>query len=223
MTMNSSTPSPTTTTCDRRPMRRVIAALLAAAVVAGTAAAEPAAQSPSQIVDDLAGQVVAVLKDSQLDSAQKRKRIEDIAYGAIDFPTLSKLVLARNWAKFSPEQRATFEQEFRTHLSVTYGRNIDNYRNEKVQILGERQESRGDVTVQTKILRGGGIEDVVVDYRLRQRDGQWRIIDVIIEGVSLVSNFRSQFQDIVANGGPDRLLTLLREKNAAGESLVKDP
>ena len=81
-----------------------------------------------------------------------------------------------------------------------------------MQILGERQAGHGDVVVQTKILRGGHSEDVVVDYRLRQRDGQWKIIDVVVEGVSLVSNFRSQFQDIVSNGGPDRLLTLLKEK-----------
>jgi phospholipid transport system substrate-binding protein len=180
-----------------------------------------AAQTPSQVVDALATQVIAVLKDGQLDTARKRTRIEELAYGAIDFPTLSKLVLARNWPKFSTPQRDEFEQEFKEHLSLTYGRNVDNYKNEKVAILGERPEARGDVTVQTKILRGGGSEDVVVDYRLRQREGQWKIIDVIIEGVSLVSNFRSQFQDIVANGGPDRLLILLREKNAAGESLQK--
>jgi phospholipid transport system substrate-binding protein len=180
-----------------------------------------AAQTPSQVVDALASQVIAVLKDGQLDTARKRTEIEELAYGAIDFPTLSKLVLARNWPKFSTPQRDEFEQEFKEHLSMTYGRNVDNYKNEKVAILGERPEARGDVTVQTKILRGGGSEDVIVDYRLRQREGQWKIIDVVIEGVSLVSNFRSQFQDIVANGGPDRLLVLLREKNAAGESLQK--
>lgn len=195
---------------------------LLALLALGLAGAAPApAQTPSQVVEGLANQVIAVLKNGQLDSPQKRAEVERIAYGAIDFPILSKLVLARNWPKFSAEQRATFEQEFKQHLSMTYGRNVDNYKNEKVQILGERPESRGDVTVLSKIVRGGGSEDVVVDYRLRQRDGQWKIIDVIVEGVSLVSNFRSQFQDIVANGGPDRLLTLLREKNASGESLVK--
>ncbi|MEO8604449.1 MAG: ABC transporter substrate-binding protein [bacterium] len=176
------------------------------------------AESPSQVVDGLASQVVVVLKDPKLDTEQKRQRIQQIAYTAIDFVTLSKLVLARNYAKFSPEQLARFQDEFKQHLSMTYGRNVDNYRNEKVDILGERTETRGDVTVQSKILRGGG-QDIVVDYRLRQTDGTWRIIDVIIEGVSLVSNFRSQFQDIVAQGGPDKLLELLKEKNASGESL----
>jgi phospholipid transport system substrate-binding protein len=202
----------------KRVTERGCAALLLTFLV-GTAPAT--AQSPSQVVDGLANQVVSVLKNGALDSQQKRAAIENIAYGAIDFTTLCKLVLARNWPKFSPAQRTEFEQEFKQHLSMTYGRNVDSYKNEKVQILGERPESRDDVTVQTKILRGGGSDDVVVDYRLRQSSGQWKIIDVIIEGVSMVSNFRSQFQDIVTNGGPDRLLSLLREKNAAGETLAK--
>ncbi|HSQ00614.1 MAG TPA: ABC transporter substrate-binding protein [Candidatus Dormibacteraeota bacterium] len=196
----------------------MIAAVLLTTLVG--LATPAAAQSPSQVVDALANQVVTVLKNSALDAQQKRTEIQHIAYGAIDFPTLSKLVLARNWPKFSPGQRGQFEQEFKEHLSMTYGRNVDNYKNEKVAILGERPEARNDVTVQTKILRGGS-DDVVVDYRLRENEGQWKIIDVIIEGVSLVSNFRSQFQDIVANGGPDRLLELLKEKNAAGEPLQK--
>lgn len=200
---------------ERGGLPSVVAACALLPLLAGAARAE----TPSQVVDGLATQVVAVLKDGALDAAQKRARIEQIAYSAIDFVTLSKLVLARNWAKFSTEQRAAFEAEFKRHLSMTYGRNIDSYQNEKVQITGERPESRGDVTVQSKILRGSTSENIVVDYRLRQVDSQWKIIDVIIEGVSLVSNFRSQFQDIVAQGGADKLITLLKEKNASGESL----
>ncbi len=75
--------------------------------------------------------------------------------------------------------------------------------------------------MQTKILRGGGPTTSWSTTACARRDGQWKIIDVIIEGVSLVSNFRSQFQDIVTNGGPDKLISLLREKNAAGEPLQK--
>ena len=194
-------------------------ASLAVLGLGSAAVAAARADQPMQVVDGLASQVVAALKDGQLSSEQKRDRIQQIAYTAIDFPTLSKLVLARNYSKFEPAQRAQFEDEFKQHLSMTYGRNVDNYRNEKVEVLGERPEAHGDVTVQSKILRGGGSQDVVVDYRLREKDGQWKIIDVIIEGVSLVSNFRSQFQDIVAQGGPARLLTLLKEKNASGEPL----
>jgi len=88
-----------------------------------------------------------------------------------------------------------------------------------VQITGDRDEGRGDWTVQTKIIRPQGGADILVDYRLRQIDGNWKVIDLIIERVSLVSNFRSQFQEVMANGGIEKLLQLLREKNAAGQPL----
>jgi phospholipid transport system substrate-binding protein len=197
------------------------ALLICALAIAGTGVrAED--QTPSQVVDGLANRVIPILQNKNLSGDQKREQIEQIAYDAMDFDTLSKLVLARNWSKFSPTQQGEFVELFKRHLSITYGRNVDNYKNERVQILSERKEGYGDVTVLTKILRGGGDADVVVDYRLRQRDGRWKIIDVIVEGVSLVSNFRSQFQEIVANGGPDHLIALLKEKNAKGESLQPD-
>jgi len=92
-----------------------------------------------------------------------------------------------------------------------------------VGVVGARPhrcvEADGDVTVLTKIIgdKDGKRQDLAkVDYRLRKR-GEWRVIDVTVEGVSLVANFRSQFQSIMANGGINRLLSLLHEKNAAGE------
>jgi phospholipid transport system substrate-binding protein len=86
-----------------------------------------------------------------------------------------------------------------------------------VTVLGTREESRGDQTVKTRINRGGGTADVLVDYRLRQNAGEWKVIDIVIEGVSLVANFRSQFQDLMAHGGPDKLLATLRQKTAEEE------
>jgi phospholipid transport system substrate-binding protein len=208
----------TRTTSNRATLRSALLALaLGLALASGAAAAD---QSPSQVVDGLANRVLPILRDKSLTADQKREQIEQIAYQAMDFETLSKLVLARNWAKFSPQQQTEFVEQFKRHLSVTYGRNIESYNNESVKILSERPESQGDVTVLTKILRGGSGADILVDYRLRQRDGQWKIIDVIVEGVSLVSNFRSQFQGIVSSGGPDRLIALLKEKNEKGEPLV---
>jgi phospholipid transport system substrate-binding protein len=134
---------------------------------------------------------------------------------------MSRLVLARNWSRFSPAQQAEFVREFKEHLKVTYGRNIENYQNERIEIVGEREEQRGDWTVQTKILRGGGAQDILVDYRLRKEGDAWRVIDIVIERVSLVANFRSQFQELVSQGGPQKVLDVLRDKNARGEPLKK--
>src|SRR5262249_39997850 len=102
-------------------------------------------------------------------------------------------------------------------LATIYGRRLDDYRNEKVEVVGDRREPNGDSTVQTKILRGGGANDIEVDYRLRESNGQGKGIDFIVEEVSMVEDFRSQFQDIVASGGPEKLLHLLKEKTAAGQ------
>jgi phospholipid transport system substrate-binding protein len=195
---------------------RLAAALLTAMLALPQTAA--AAESPRQVVESLTNAVLVVLRDGGLSDDEKRRRIEEIAYATIDFSTVSRLVLARNWKRLSPPQQDEFVHEFKRHLSVTYGDNVRNYKDETVSVVGDRAEARGDWTVQTKVNRPTA-EDVLVDYRLRQRDGRWQIIDVIIEGVSLVSNFRSQFQEIVANGGPERLLELLREKNAKGEPL----
>lgn len=185
--------------------------LLVLALAAALAAPGAAETAPKQVVETLSANVLAILRDDAIDAATKRQRVEDAIYQHVDFETLSRLVMARNWRALTPPQKTEFMELFRRHLSDTYGENVDNYRNEEVVVLTARQEKRGDVTVKSKILRGG--EDILVDYRLRQRDGQWRVIDFIIEGVSLVANFRSQFQEIVSNGGPERLLKLLREKS----------
>lgn len=186
------------------------------AVVSLTSVAH--AQDARSFIQETADQVIVVLKKPDVPSPQKVRELEEIAYARFDFDTMSKLVLARNWAKLTPEQQKEFVKEFRQHLSVTYGRNIESYRNETIEITGDREEARGDWTVKTKILRGG--DDILVDYRLRKVDGQWKIIDVVIERVSLVANFRSQLQDVVTNQGADAMLTLLRDKNASGQSIL---
>ena len=198
------------------------AALLVASAVGLAATATPsathAADAPAAVVEQITSRVITILADPATSVDDKRHRVEDVVYASIDFETLSRLVLARNWSRFTEPQQTEFMKQFKEHLAMTYGRNVENYKNEKVTITGSREEAKSDWTVKTKILRGGP-GDILVDYRLRQRDGGWRIIDVIIEGVSLVSNFRSQFQDVVSGGGPERLIALLREKNAKGEPL----
>ena len=202
----------------KAPSKRAVFAAAALTVLVAAVAAPVRADDATGVVEKTTSSVIAVLTNQKLSTEEKRKQVEDVVLERVDFETLSKLVLARNWTRFTEPQRAEFMRLFKNHLSMTYGRNVESYKNEKVQITGSRPESGGDTTVKTKIVRGGD-NDILVDYRLRQRDGTWKIIDVVIEGVSLVSNFRSQFQDVVASGGPEHLLALLREKNAKGEPL----
>jgi phospholipid transport system substrate-binding protein len=197
---------------------RAALALLAAALLglAPAAVAAAAADSaPRVMVRETIDAVLVVLNDKSLSTEQKRSKIEQIAYQRFDFLTLSKLVLARNWPRFSKTQQDQFIEEFKRYLAVSYGNRIERYDQQKVDIVTERQEPRGDVTVQT-VVRGGEFEGAVVDYRLRQNQGRWLVIDVIVEGISLVSNFRDQFKEVLARGGPEELLEALRKKNAEG-------
>jgi len=188
------------------------AALLAAPAAPGETVATSAASSViAQTVDD----VLAILNDGSLTHTARRGRIEQIAYARFDFDTTSRLVLARNWKRFSKPQQEAFVSEFKSYLARNYGNRIDRYQQEKVAIVGEREEPRGDVTVLTKIV-GGEFDAATVDYRLRERGGEWRVIDVKIEGISLVSNYRDQFKSVISRDGPDGLLEQLRGKNASG-------
>jgi phospholipid transport system substrate-binding protein len=196
----------------------VLALSLCAALPAARAADQEAGAAPKEVVKQLTNKALDILRKKDISVDEKRHEIENVVYQYVDFNILSRLVLARNWRKFSKPQQDEFVQEFKKHLSLTYGKNIENYHNEGVEIFGDREEPGGDWTVQTNIVRGGS-EKFRVDYRLRKEDGQWKVIDIVIEGVSLVANFRSQFQDIVSSGGPEKVLKLLHEKNASGESL----
>jgi len=198
-------------------MRAVAAALvgvLSFAIAPVDARAEATARAA---VEQTVNDVLAVLKMSDLGVAERRTRIEGIAYARFDFETMGKLVLARNWKKFDRAQQAEFIEEFKRHLSRSYGTRIERYEQEEVAIGDERTEQRGDVTVLTTI-RGGQFDGIAIDYRLRKRGEDWRVIDVVIEGVSLVSNFRSQFKDIISKEGPAVLIAKLREKNADPET-----
>lgn len=203
-----------------RACRRAAFAALVVLLVVVLAASPGLADGPRDYVADLSNRALEILRNPRLDSSAKRHELENLAGSRFDFETMSRLVLARNWSRLSPAQQPEFVEQFKRHLSVTYGRNVDNYNNETIEVGSDREEARGDWTVKTEIVRGGGSADIAVDYRLRRNGDRWQVIDVTIEGVSLIANFRSQFQEIVSNGGVDHLLTLLREKNAAGESLL---
>lgn len=199
------------------------AALAAICLTLSMPAPGRAAETPQQVVKSLTDDVIAVLADKGASADQKRAKIQEIVKQHTDFETMARLILARNWKGVDDAKKQQFIEEFREHLSVTYGNNVESYHDEKVQIFGDRDEGRGDWTVQTKILRPGGGADILVDYRLRQANSDWKVIDMVIERVSLVSNFRSQFQDMMASGGIDKVLTVLREKNAAGQPLKAAP
>jgi phospholipid transport system substrate-binding protein len=193
----------------------VLAVALSCLVAPGARAATEAEVGARAVIAETVEEVLAVLRDKSVSTQGRIRSIEQIVYGRFDLEVMSRLVLARNWKRFSEEQKAEYVEEFKRYLTNSYGNRIERYDQQTVKIVGQREEPRGDVVVKTKVV-GGEFEGALVDYRLRNQTGDWRVIDVVIEGISMVSNYRDQFKSIISSGGPELLLEKLREKNAAG-------
>jgi phospholipid transport system substrate-binding protein len=207
-----------------RSIRSPLAVLgLAVPLLAGLAVAVPAQSSPAPaappttaraFVTSAIADVTAILKDRPSTSRSRRARIEPLVERWFDAETVAKLVLAKNWKQFDEAQQAEFVSHFRRHLVLTYYRNVDRYAFDRIEVYEDRAETKGDWTVRTKVIAPDA-GDVLIDLRVRGAPdgGDWKVIDILIEGVSLVQNFRAQFQELLSNGKPAKLLDSLRQKN----------
>jgi phospholipid transport system substrate-binding protein len=166
------------------------------------------------IIDTTARDVLEVLRTPALTNKQRLERLEKIVAAQFDLRTMSRLVIGKRWKSFSDMQRSAYIDEFIDYVSNYYGNRLDTYTDEDVAVLGAADQSRGDVKVRTRMV-GGEIDGVLVDYRLRRNDAQqWRVIDVTIEGISMVKNFRDQFSEVVKREGAEGLISILKKKNA---------
>ena len=174
---------------------------------------ETSTEAPRALVAQTVRQVLGVLGEPDLDDAQRRARIEALAFTVFDFKTMGKLVLARNWKKLDKQQRVIFIDEFKQYLSRNYGSRLERYEKAEVEVLGARVEPRNDVTVLTRVV-GSQYDGISMNYRLRERKGEWKVIDIVVEGVSMLANFRGQFSEVISREGVDGLLNAIRERNA---------
>jgi phospholipid transport system substrate-binding protein len=173
--------------------------------------------TPRQLTEKVVAEALAILRDPKLSAAERRDKIQQIGYDNLSFDVMARLSLGRYYKNLTDAQKSEYADAFKQHVTNTYRHTTDHYTDEDIKVTGDRKEADGDWTVMTQIVDSKGAQVVKVDYRLRLKDNQWKVIDLTIDGVSLVSNFRSQFQDIMTNGGIEKLLQLLREKNAAND------
>jgi phospholipid transport system substrate-binding protein len=159
--------------------------------------------TPSDRVKDSVDKVITVLKDKSLGKEERWAKIGLVINDSFDFRSMSQSVLATNWKKATPEERQQFVVFFSQYLEDTYRTKIEAYTNQKVDYVGETIRGKRAV-VETLIITDNA--EIPVNYKLKNNDGNWFAYDVVIEGVSLVSNYRSTFAAIVKNDGMDGLL-----------------
>jgi len=191
-------------------MKRLVVALSLLLLVLGAAPVQAA--TPLETVRTEVNKVLEVLRNKSLKEEAKREKLRGLYAEMFDQEELSRWCLGRNWNKLSETQRKEFLPLFQQVLEKTYGDRILAYSDEKILFDREVPISKGRVEVQTRVITTKS-KEVPFNYRVfQEKSGTWKVYDVVVENVSLVMNYRSQFNEILAKGTPDDLLEILRKK-----------
>jgi phospholipid transport system substrate-binding protein len=193
----------------RRILKRVKGILTAVAALV-LLIASPVWAGPTDQLREYTDQVVKVLDDPALARQDRRAAIRKIAHDAFDVTETAKRVLARHWQARTPAEREEFTQLFADLLEGTYIARLDEYGGERIRYVGESVD--GELaTVRARIVTKAGAE-VPVESRVVRRGERWLIYDVLIENVSLIANYRSQFDRIIRTSSYEELVRRLKHK-----------
>ena len=181
-----------------------------------------AIEAPDALVKRTADDVLAVVKTDQDIQAGNQDKVFALAEEKIipnfNFDKVSRLVLGKNWTKATPEQKTAFQAEFRSLLIRTYATALSKYKNQTIDYKPLRlADGATSATVKTLIVQPGG-QPIAVDYSLEKHTDAWKVYDIVIEGVSLVTNYRSQFTQEIRQNGLDSLIKKLSDKNKAAQA-----
>jgi phospholipid transport system substrate-binding protein len=169
---------------------------------------------PLDTVQQSVNKVLDVLRDPKLkaDSAKKvkKEKLRIIYKSMFDEVEFSKRTLARNWSKLNEAQQKEFVDLFEQVLEKSYIDKILSYTNEKIEFYKEDINSETQAEILTKIVTSS--KEIPISYRVIKKDNTWKVYDVVVENVSLVLNYRTQFNDILTKNSPEQLLEILRKK-----------
>lgn len=191
----------------KRSLRVFFVALCGVFILAGAVCA---AESPMAALQVKVDQILDVLKQPAYKDPIKRvpmrAQIEKYVHEIFDFGEFSARTVGRNWPTFSEVQKQRFDKAFANLLLITYLDKVQGYNGEKIAYTGEVMSSKGDrAEIQTVVTLSDG-KAVPVAYRMMLKNGRWVVYDVLIENVSLIKNYRSQFQDVLSRGTPEQLI-----------------
>ena len=187
--------------------------VLALAVCLGSAQVAPAGE-PTEAIRNAINEGVEILKNAKLDNQKQRaeiiERLRQIVYPLFDFQEMAMRSLGANWRRLNPQQRKEFVTTFTALLEKTYADQIDLYNGQKVVFTGESIDGNY-AQVESRIIDKNN-QNYSVVYRLHQVDGKWRIYDVIAENISLVNNYRAQFNRVIAKSSFEELLRVMKQQ-----------
>lgn len=186
-------------------------------LMAGTEGTAGELQTPEQVIQNVSETLQKKLQDKSFtkDFAQVTQFVNGVIEPHTDFDKIAPLVLGKNWRTATPEEKERFKQEFQTLLVRAYSRAFVVYNNWKITFMPvESSNDAKKAYVKTKVLQPDQ-QPISVDYRMILSKGEWKVYDIIIDGVSLVTNYRSTFNDEIQNKGSlSAVIDWLAKKNA---------
>jgi phospholipid transport system substrate-binding protein len=202
-------------------MKWLLGVFVALGFNAGALAQELA---PDVLVRNVTNEVLEIVrKDKEIQGGNTRKAIDLVEAKVLphfNFTRMTQLAVARDWRQASPEQQKTLTQEFKTLLVRTYSKALTEYKNQTIDFRPfKMQPGETDVKVRT-LINQPGAKAIDLDYYLEKQPGGWKVYDIEVGGVSLVTNYRSEFANQVRQGGIDGLVATLQTKNKTGEATV---
>jgi phospholipid transport system substrate-binding protein len=206
-------------------VRLATAAATAALVLAGSVRAQSEIQAPDLLVKNVTLEVVDIIqKDKDIQKGDRKKVIALIEIKVLphfNFQAMTASAVGRNWEKANADQKARLMDEFKTLLVRTYSSALASYSSQKFDFRPLRAKPTDtDVTVNVRILQSG-TEPVTIDYDMEKRPGGWKVWDVRVGGISLVANYRTEFDNLIREGGVEGLIKALHAKNSSqGQSAV---
>jgi len=188
-------------------------ALAAWLMVAGAAVASPV-MGPREAVESAIGRVLSVIQDGEVNGkavADRPAEVRRIARELFDYDEMTRRTLSRHWSQRTADEQAEFVALFSDLLERSYVSRIEAYAGEKITFVGEAIDG-SFATVRSKVVTQRRSE-TVLDYRMHVREGRWRVYDVLIDGVSFVSTYRSQFDRVIQAESYGSLVERLRKRN----------
>jgi len=172
------------------------------------------AGAPLDLVRTTVDRAIQILKDPKLSSPDKKKervdRLREALAAVFDYEEMAKRALGPHWRQRTPAEQEEFVKLFRDFLERVYSEKIGLYGGEKVRFGREVMDSEF-AQVESTIIQPKG-EEIAVVYKLRQVNGQWKVYDAIVENISIVNNYRSQFDRVISSSSYEELVKRLREK-----------
>ncbi|SDW50756.1 MlaC/ttg2D family ABC transporter substrate-binding protein [Nitrosomonas communis] len=177
---------------------------------------------PDQLVRNTVDEVITILKQDDGIKKGQKDRVLDLIETKIlphfNFTRMTQLAMGKNWSKVEAQQRKELVGEFQTLLVRTYSNALTNYRDEVIEVtpLASQPDTK-TITIKTRVIQGRGREPVPIDYSMEKTSNGWKVYDVTVAGVSLVTNYRSTFNSEIKKAGVEGLIASLTKKNKSLE------